>query len=368
MFRNKKTTQPTTPYVHNENNKPTSIPAWIKRHQLTIAIILGAIIIASIFIGALSMIKPQEYTPVTVKPKPKPVKHYSSLTGKEVGDEAATKQPVTAVMIENSPDARPQSGLKQAGVVYESVAEGGITRFIALYQQEKPELIGPVRSLRIYYLDWAAPYQASIAHVGGSGNALQEVQNGSYRDIDQSFNAGSYWRASDRYAPHNMYTSSAKLDELNAAKGYKESTFTSFSRADGKPAEELNASSVTVNFSSNLFNTSYSYNKDSNSYDRSLAGAPHNDREGGHISPDVVVVIKVTAQSRGGADGYEDIVTTGSGQAYVFQNGTATEVTWSKDGRTEPLKLTSADGKPFTLNRGQTWVAAITDRGSVSWQ
>lgn len=352
--------------INNKVSGFKKIKQWAKQHQLAISIILGASIVCGVFLGAINMIEPADLNTANYKPKPKPVKYYSPLTGLEVDDEATTKQPVTAVMIENSPDARPQSGLKNSGVVYEAVAEGGITRFIALYQQEKPELVGPVRSLRIYYLDWAAPYQASIAHVGGSYNALQEVK--SHRDIDQSFNAGSYWRVSDRYAPHNMYTNFEKLDELNAAKGYKESSFTSFTRVDEKPSDEPDATSITVNFSSPTFNTSYAYDSESNSYARSLAGAPHNDRESGQISPKVVVVIKVGTQSRGGSDGYEDIVTSGSGQGYVFQNGIAKEVTWKKADRNSPLELVDADNKPVSLVRGQTWVAAITDRGSVSWQ
>ena len=105
---------------------------------------------------------------------------------------ANLSKPVTAIMIENSPDARPHSGLKQAEVVYEAIAEGGITRFLTLFQQHKPQLIGPVRSLRMYYVDWLAPYQASVAHVGGSHASLQEIRNGKYRDIDQFFNGSSY--------------------------------------------------------------------------------------------------------------------------------------------------------------------------------
>lgn len=352
--------------IINKGSKFTKIKKWAKRHQLSISIILGASIICGVFLAAMSMVEPADLNTASYKPKPKPVKYYSPLTGLEVKDEAATKQPVTAVMIENSPDSRPQSGLKDSGVVYEAVAEGGITRFIALYQQEKPGLIGPVRSLRIYYLDWAAPYQASIAHVGGSYNALQEVK--SHRDIDQSFNAGSYWRVNDRYAPHNMYTNFEKLDELNQAKGYTESNFKSFGRVDEKPSTEPDATSITVNFSSPTFNTSYSYDKESNSYARSLAGAPHNDRESGQISPKVVVVIKVATQSRGGSDGYEDIVTSGSGQGYVFQNGVVKEVIWKKVDRDSPLELVDEDEKPVNLVRGQTWVAAITGRGGVSWQ
>lgn len=354
------------PEINPSSNKTKfNIKKWLKNHQISVAIVAGALVICGIFLGALSMIKPTELG-VFNNPKPRPTKYYSPLTGRQVEDEAATKQPTTAIMIENSPEARPQSGLKQAGIVYEAVAEGGITRFIALYQQEKPQLVGPVRSLRIYYLDWAVPYQASIAHVGGSYNALQEVKN--YRDIDQSFNAGSYWRTSDRYAPHNMYTNFERLDALNRSKDYKESVFKSFDRADGKKSEEPNATSIDINFSSPTFNTHYDYNPETNTYARSLAGAPHVDREDGQITPDVVVAIKVEAVSRGGADGYEDIVTEGSGQAYIFQNGTVQEVTWKKEGRNAPLQLINAEEKPIKLNRGQTWVAAITSRGGVSWQ
>ena len=77
---------------------------------------------------------------------------------------------------------------KHAEVVYEAIAEGGITRFEAFYQQNKPQLIGPVRSVRPYYIDWAVPYQPSFAHVGGSAVALKEIRNGKYRDLDQFFN------------------------------------------------------------------------------------------------------------------------------------------------------------------------------------
>ena len=353
------------PRKHNLALKP--IVARLKKHWAPVVIIVAALVITGLFLYGISQIERLSYNAV-YSPKPRPQKVYSPLTGKQVANEAATTLPVTAVMIENSPDARPQSGLKEAGIVYEAVAEGGITRFIALYQQEKPNLIGPVRSLRMYYLDWAAPYQASIAHVGGSPNALSEVRQNAYRDIDQFFNSGAYWRASDRYAPHNVYTNAERLTDLNTSKGYTTSTFEGFARTDGKPAETANASSVTVNFSSALYNTSYAYNKSTNSYARSIAGAPHNDREHGQISPDALVVMRVDAQSRGGADGYEDIVTTGSGQVYVFQNGTVVEGTWKKTGRTSPLQLLGADSKPIELNRGQTWIGAITGRGSVSWE
>lgn len=366
--------------MFDETQKPqkhrfwTRIRGWIVTHKKA-SIAIGAALLLLIAGGitfAILSQKPPETKPVAIipsQPKPKPVIYYSPLTGDKVVDEAATKQAVTAIMIENSPSARPQSGLKEAGIVYEAIAEGGITRFLALYQQAKPELIGPVRSLRMYYVDWLAPYNASVAHIGGSAAALAEVRGGNYRDIDQFFNAGTYWRATDRYAPHNVYTNFAKLDALNAAKGYTESTFTGFSRVDGKPSEAPTASSVTMNFSGPTYNTTYTYDKATNTYLRSLGGTPHMDREKGQITPSVVVAMQVDEISVL-EDGYrESIQTTGSGKATIFQNGVAQDVTWHKPSRQAQITFTDAEGKDVPLIRGQTWIGAIPNgKGSVSWQ
>lgn len=342
----------------------------------TAAYALSAVIILaiSVAVGLIAFYKKPEVLPETKpaivnKEAPSPVKYYSPLTGMEVANPALAKQAVTGIMIENSPDARPQSGLKAAGVVYEAIAEGGITRFLAIYQQDKPQLIGPVRSVRLYYVDWLAPYNASVAHIGGSKFALDEVRNGKYRDVDQFFNAGAYWRVRDRYAPHNVYTSFEKLDALNNAKGYKESNFTGFVRKNGQPSASPNATSITVPISGPLYNSSYKYDPASNMYVRSQGGAAHIDREAGQITPAVVVAMKVN-MTKVFEDGYrEQITTTGSGKAVVFQDGTATEVTWSKIDRGSQLTFTGPDGKPFALNRGQTWITAVPNgKGEVSWQ
>ncbi len=316
---------------------------------------------------------------VTLK-KPEPKKYYSPLTGNEVGDEAATKRAVTGIMIENSPDARPQSGLKNSGIVFEAVAEGGITRFLALYQDEQPSLIGPVRSVRPYYVDWVAAFDASIAHVGGSYNALQEVRNGQYRDIDQFFNASAYWRATDRYAPHNVYTSFEKLNALNTSKGYTSSTFTGFvrtqsltkkeakSRADANPVKPSTANSIQVNISGALYNSSYTYDATTKLYARSQAGAPHIDREDGAITPRVVIVIKVPTKL-GYEDGYrEQMQTIGSGEAFIFQSGTVQQATWEKTDKKSQLRFIDGNKKDIPLEAGQTWITAIATDKAVTWQ
>ena len=349
-------------------------PNWIKRHK-KLSIILGIVLALLITGGIVAAVhfanqKPAEKTAVKSAPKPAPEapKYYSPLTGNLVESEAATKQAVTAIMMENSPDARPQSGLKDSGVVFEAIAEGGITRFLVLYQEQKPQLVGPVRSVRLYYVDWLAAFNASVAHVGGSAASLAEVRNGTYRDIDQFFNAPTYWRATDRYAPHNVYTSFAKIDALNTAKGYTTSEFTGFTRKDSAAAPAT-ATSVDVTISSALFNSHYNYNAATNSYDRSQAGAPHTDRESGQISPRVVIAMKVE-QKKVFEDGYrEQITAIGSGTAYIFQDGTVQEVTWSKASKKDQITFKDAAGKDVPLARGQTWITAVPNSGgAVSWQ
>ncbi len=316
-----------------------------------------------------------------VKKKPEAPKFYSPLTGLEVPDEAATKRNVTAIMLENTPDARPQSGLKDSGVVYEAVAEGGITRFLAVYQEQQPGLIGPVRSLRPYYIDWAAPYDASIAHIGGSYNALNEVRSGAYKDIDEFFNADTYYRADDRAAPHDVYTSFERLNKLNEAKGYTSSTFTGFPRiaipsksaikpkkTEPAPAPLPAANSIQVEVSSGLYNSSYTYDPGNKFYIRSQNGEAHVDREAGQITPRVVIVIKVPS-SIGFEDGYrEQMQTIGSGEAFIFQNGTVTTAGWTKTDKKSQLRFVDGAAIDIPLERGQTWITAIQPDKAVTWQ
>lgn len=334
-------------------------------------IIFGSALAVILLVGAglLWFLNMQFIPNLVAYQPPKPViKYYSPLSGVQVADEAATKRAVTAVMIENSPDARPQSGLADADVVFEAVAEGGITRFIALYQPSRPSLVGPVRSLRSYYADWAAAFDPSVAHVGGSGDALSMIRSGNYGiDLDQFFNDSSFWRANDRSAPHNVYTNFDKLDAANKAKNHTTSSFSFTPRVDSKPVEKPNATHVTVDVSSGTFSVSYSYNASTNSYDRKQGGAPHTDREKGQISPKVAVVLKTAINIRSDAL-HMDITTTGTGKAYVFQNGTVVEGTWSKATPKERLILKDTSGKEIPLVRGQTWITTVGNDRNVAWQ
>lgn len=306
---------------------------------------------------------------VQAEPPPKPKTTASPLTGIQVAPELAAR-PVTAVMIENSIDARPQSGLQDAGVVFEAIAEGGITRFMALFQEGQPQHIGPVRSLRPYYIDFAAPFQASIAHIGGSPEALNQVRGGGFRDIDQFFNAGAYWRNSGRAAPHNVYTSFEKLDALNQGKGYSTSQFLPWTRKADQPAAPASVTKIDIRISSPLYNVHYDYESASNSYLRSEGGRPHivtasaSDAAGQQLKPKVVIALVVPHNYSGK---YSVYGIAGSGPAFVFQDGGLIQGTWTKADRGSQFAFKDAAGNPLALNSGQSWVSLVSSPGAVTY-
>ncbi len=305
-----------------------------------------------------------EPPPPAPEPPPEPTTVAAKLTGLQVEPEL-NKRPITGIMIENSPSARPQSGLKDAEVVFEAVAEGGITRFLALFHINRPQEIGPVRSARPYYVDWVAGFDAGYGHVGGSPEGLAHLRNIGVKDLDQFGNPGAYWRSSARYAPHNMYTSMDRLDELNKSKGYTSSNFAGFARyEDEAPAETPTAKTIDIALSSYLYNVHYDYDPASNSYKRVLGGQPHVDAPTGQQIAPKVIVAMVMAKGRNGI--YSTYNTIGSGEAIIFHNGEYASARWEKTSSKEPLKFTNAEGKPFKLAPGQTWITAVGSPAEVT--
>ncbi|MCQ2570731.1 MAG: DUF3048 domain-containing protein [Candidatus Saccharibacteria bacterium] len=303
--------------------------------------------------------------------------YYSHLTGKEVSNKDIPTQAATCIMIENSPAARPQSGLNEAGVIYEAIAEGGITRFLAIFQEAKPNYIGPVRSVRLTFVEMAKPYHCSIAHVGGSDNALKTIRgNSEFRDIDQFYNAKTYWRIRNRASPHNVYTRFSMLDELNFSKGYRTSEFNGFARvkpdvAPVAPAQKANK--ITIGIGSNLYSPVYNYDANTNKYLRGYVqgGAHYSVSESGaktQNAPDVVVAMKVNSVSRSSEAQYADYTTTGTGDATIFQNGGVISARWSRADKNSELKFVDASGNDIQLNRGQTWITLYPSNNKVTWE
>lgn len=299
-----------------------------------------------------------------IEEPPKPKTEASRLTGVQI-DPEVNKRPVTSIQIENSPDARPQSSLHLAGVVFEAIAEGGITRFNASFLEAQPDYIGPIRSVRPYYAQLVAPFDPVFVHAGGSADGLAKLRELGLKDLDHGANGGAFQRVSDRYAPHNLYSSTSALDTAISARGYTASDVKSFLRKVEKPSVALTARTVDMNISSPLYSTHYDYDAATNSYKRSMAGAPHNDhRSGVQISPKVVVAIVMGFGQNGIYSVYQ---TTGSGTALIFQDGDVTPATWTKASDKEQITFTDATGKPLGLNPGQTWVTLIKAANSVTY-
>jgi hypothetical protein len=353
------------------------IPSWpLSRKQQLIG---GALAILLVFgLGAgwtlthhrrtVAAVAPKQSAPKKVVP-PKII--YSTLTGLPVADASVNQRTVTGVMIENSIDARPQSGLSEAGVVFEAVAEGGVTRFLALFQDTAPANIGPIRSARPYYVQWALGFDAAYAHVGGSPDALADISSWGVHDMNQFSNGNSYHRTTDRAAPHNVYTAVSTLNQLESSKGFS-SSYTGFTRGKEAAAATPSTSSIDFALSGPTYDPHYDYIPATNSYNRSEAGAPQTDANTGkQLSPKVVIGI-VVPLARGALDSsgayYSNYNVIGSGQAYIFQNGTLTMATWTKASNTAQLTFTDAAGAAIPLNPGQTWISAVSATNQVTYK
>jgi hypothetical protein len=323
--------------------------------------------------------------------KPAPTVITSDLTGLPVADASVNDRPVTGVMIENSLDARPQSALDQAGIVFEAVAEGGVTRFFTVFQDSQPDYIGPVRSARPYYVQWCLSFDCAYAHVGGSPDGLAGIKQWGVKDLDQFANSGAYHRISSRYAPHNVYTSIGELNALEASKGYGKPKYTGFSRKTEQPykapdpaatgaaakKQDTRAPATSIDFamSGYYYDPHFDYDAATNTYKRSEAGQPHmaqhSDGSQVQIAPKVVVgmIVGLTAgalDAQGSA--YSNYQTVGSGDALVFQDGTVTKIHWAKPDVGSALSFTDDAGKPFKLDAGQTWITAVTDASKAAYK
>jgi hypothetical protein len=319
------------------------------------------------------------------KPAPKITTVANTLSGLQV-DPSVNQRPVFGVMVENHyPDARPQSGIDQAGVVFEAIAEGGITRFLTLYQDNQPDYIGPVRSARPYYVQWCMSFDCAYAHAGGSPEALADIRAWGTKDLNDT--QGIFWRISGRYAPHNLYTSIPKLGELAASRGYGAASFTGFSRKTEQPYKapaaaptakkqtttpdtRTAASGINLNISSGQYNARFDYDPATNSYKRSQGGAAHMvvNSAGAQTQLRPKVVIAIITTYGVASDKHSQYGVVGSGQAFVFQDGTVTTGTWSKGDTTAPLTFTDSSGKPLPLNPGQTWITALSGTDRLAYQ
>lgn len=295
----------------------------------------------------------------------------SPLDGLKYPEDVANRHTL-GIMIENHPDARPQSGLTSASVVYEAQAEGGITRFLALFGPKIPDKAGPVRSARTYYLDWCLEYDCFYGHVGGNIDALDLIPKIGIKDLDQfSLGTKAYARIpkSGIAIEHTMYATPSKLYAIASDKGWSQTggqaavNFKEDASSTSRPA----AQKIDIAISSASYNTSWAYDPSTNTYARSMGGSIHKDANNGEqIKSRVVVVQEVAAKqilTRINEQGLA-MTTVGSGKAKVFQDGQVVEGTWKKSSQASRTIFYDAAGQEVKFNAGQRWITVV-DPGSV---
>ncbi len=267
-----------------------------------------------------------------------------------------------AVMVENHPDARPLSGLSKANIVIESPVEGGITRCMALFAASTTvSEVGPVRSARPYFVEWADGWNAGYFHVGGSPDALNEISTThGFTDVNQFFNGDFFWRDDARLAPHNVYTKDSLMDDVLARKNAATSTMTSVWHFQDAVTSTSRGDVLKISVPyGGSFNVTWNYDKDRGVYVRSEGGAVQNDRDGSPVEVQNVVVLKTDSQI---LDSYGRLKlrTTGGGQAIAYRDGNKYPLRWSR-APGEQIRIESNDGTEFIFDRGQTWIEVTTN-------
>lgn len=293
------------------------------------------------------------------------------LDGICVGSAKETMPRLVAVMIENHPDARPQSGLARASVVYEVPVEANYSRFLALYPEDADVAkAGPVRSARPYYLDWVREYgQPVYMHVGGSPDALSELYTGGFFDINEMGRGWYFWRSADRYAPHNTYTST-RLWQDAVADYWEDDTQTAFPSWHFSTEDECKDTCVyeiTVSFLSPDYIASWKYDTEHGRYARFQSGVPHVDQDGEPILAGTVIVQRVETRVIDEV-GRLSMETVGDGEAIVFRGGHMIPARWRKAAKSDRTMWLDADGNEIALEPGVIWIEVANQRGNVTWK
>lgn len=295
-----------------------------------------------------------------VQKDPVEMAHQYPLTGMATKEVSETR--AVAVMVNNHPDARPQSGLQKADIVYELLAEGNVTRFLAIFQSEKPEKIGPVRSAREYYIKLAKAYDSLFIAHGYSPDAKEMLDDGYIDHLNgMQYDGSLFKRSSDRVAPHNSYITYEKIVEgaeknnftmKKAPEPLKFLTKDDVAKLDGPAAKK-----VTVTYLNNqTFTATYEYDNKSGKYKRFSNGIQTVDYETEEpVLLDNIFIVETAHQTIDSA-GRRNIDLTSGGRAYLLQKGLLREVEWiSQDGRIVP----SLNGAVIGFAPGKTWINVV---------
>ena len=280
------------------------------------------------------------------------------------------KVPV-AVVVENAPDARPQSGLDQADIVWEILAEGFITRFFAIFDTQASAQIGPVRSARIYFDQLDRAYGLPYAHAGGNADALAWIGTWHLPNLDEIYGAGGYfWRSSSRQMPHNLYTSTDLLERAARDRAFTPPPLAWPAKGPQDPAAQATAG-VTLTYYDDpkVYTYIAGWNWQDGAWVRTVNGDVQVMTDGRTVRAGTVLVLVVPdAPDRTDPENPLALymLWDRGGQAWVLRDGTRTEGTWTmaQDG----LPVVTASGQPLGVGQGPYWYEVVPSASDVRFR
>lgn len=293
----------------------------------------------------------------TAEPTPTPSGYRMPLTGLPASEPMQTR-PVL-ITVENSPQARPQTGLDKADVVYEVLAEGEITRFLAIYQSQKVDTIGPVRSMRPYFVEIGDGYDAVLVHAGWSSDAMAMMQQKKTNHLDQVYGDDAfYWRSKERKAPHNLYTSTEKIGQGVVKRKFRQEwneRSLTYASENSRVFLEQSAQTIEIPYLMG-YKVSYEYDLTSKLYKRSMLGKPHLDKETNQQLTAKNLMIIEAQHKVLDKEGRRDVDVMGPGKGIIIQEGRAQNITWE---RKNGIIRAFLNGKEVPLLSGNTWVQIV---------
>ncbi|HOZ56380.1 MAG: putative lipoprotein YerB precursor [Parcubacteria group bacterium ADurb.Bin316] len=283
----------------------------------------------------------------------------------ELGEE--NNYPV-AVTIDNFSDARPAAALAKANIVYEAEAEGGVTRYLAIFADvKKVENIGPIRSARPYYVEWVEEYSAVYIHCGGSPDALAKIIKENVVDFNEFYNGSYFYRNKSKSAPHNVYIKGDSVFSfLEKNKLEQGKFFPWLFKDDRQEAERPEAAQIKIDYPGDYYKVEWRYDKQGNQYDRYLAGKAHTDEDGEKIKAKNIIIQFIAAEE------IDDklrlaMKTIGEGKAFVCLDGQCREGKWHKKNNGSRTRFYDIDGNEFAFNAGTTWIEVVQPEHKVEF-
>lgn len=284
----------------------------------------------------------------------------------QIVNEDSNERPI-AIMIDNNVGNDNHAGLQSSYINYEIIVEGGLTRIMALYKDKDVELIGPIRSSRHYFLDYALEHDAIYAHFGWSPYAERDITSLKVDNINGLTEDEPFWRDNTIAAPHNVFTSINKLLNTSTKKNYRTTTNNwkvlkyNADKIDLAKQDEtslISANTVSIQYSNNE-NRSYTYDSENEYYLRFMNNNAHIDKvTNQQLNYKNIVIMKVENKNLDN-EGRQDLNTTGSGNGYFITNGNALPITWNKSSRTSKTRYTYLDGSEVKFNDGNTFIQVV---------